>query len=440
MLARRCRRIRAGRMKVRLLLLVFALTILVPMIALAVSAIVLFDRQQRSIVAGRGVETARALINSVDHLIAGSIATLETLGTAKSLERGDLSGAGEDARRILDRQRGWIAITLVSPQGRLLMDTAVPPGPPLPSVPEPETLPAVMRSGEPAIGGIAIAPLSRRFAFPVTVPIVRDGAIRYLLTAYVGLDTIQDILRRQEIPRDWVGTVFDSKRAVVARTRGAEQFAGGLVSQDFVRALDTAREGWIVTRSLEGTFVYSAFSQSATTSWGVGLGIPTAVIDGGGHRSPWTIAGGGAAVVILAAGLALLIGRRLARDLTNVADAATAIGRGAVVQVPQSGIAELDAVARGLAAASAQRNQAEAALRDNEARLTTTLSSIGDAVIATDLDGRVAFMNPVASAMTGWTQGNAAGRALAEVFSIVAEQTEQIAESPAARVLREGDR
>jgi PAS domain S-box-containing protein len=74
----------------------------------------------------------------------------------------------------------------------------------------------------------------------------------------------------------------------------------------------------------------------------------------------------------------------------------------------------------------------------SERRYAVTLASIGDAVIATDIQARVTFMNPAAEALTGWPRADAAGRPLAEVFSIVNEETRQPAENPAAKVLRLG--
>jgi PAS domain S-box-containing protein len=70
--------------------------------------------------------------------------------------------------------------------------------------------------------------------------------------------------------------------------------------------------------------------------------------------------------------------------------------------------------------------------------LATTLQSIGDAVIATDTDGRVTFMNGVAERLTGHTEVEARGRPLSEVFAIFSELTREAVESPVSRVLREG--
>ncbi|HEY3498296.1 MAG TPA: GAF domain-containing protein, partial [Polyangiaceae bacterium] len=69
---------------------------------------------------------------------------------------------------------------------------------------------------------------------------------------------------------------------------------------------------------------------------------------------------------------------------------------------------------------------------------TTTLRSIGDAVIATDGEGRITFMNPVAEDLTGWSEAEARGKTLDEVFVIFSELTREPVESPVAKVLREG--
>ncbi|MCY0987134.1 PAS domain S-box protein [Nannocystis sp. ILAH1] len=71
-------------------------------------------------------------------------------------------------------------------------------------------------------------------------------------------------------------------------------------------------------------------------------------------------------------------------------------------------------------------------------RLQITLASIGDAVISTDVEGRVTYLNPVAETLTGWPMSEAVGRPLTEVFRIVHEFTREPAENPALRALREG--
>ena len=89
-----------------------------------------------------------------------------------------------------------------------------------------------------------------------------------------------------------------------------------------------------------------------------------------------------------------------------------------------------------------QLREAEAsrrALADSEENLSTTLHSIGDAVLATDTQGCITRMNPVAERLTGWSFAEARGRAVDEVFRIVNEQTRAPAEVPVAKVLATGE-
>ena len=76
--------------------------------------------------------------------------------------------------------------------------------------------------------------------------------------------------------------------------------------------------------------------------------------------------------------------------------------------------------------------------RNQQEHLRITLASIGDAVIATDAQGHINFMNPVAQSLTGWSDHEAAGKPLDQVFHIVNEDTRQTVESPVAKVMREG--
>ncbi len=70
--------------------------------------------------------------------------------------------------------------------------------------------------------------------------------------------------------------------------------------------------------------------------------------------------------------------------------------------------------------------------------LRVTLHSIGDAVITTDVDGRITYMNAVAESLTGWTHREAVGQSLDAVFRIVNEDTRQPVPNPATKALRDG--
>src|SRR5687767_12297004 len=86
---------------------------------------------------------------------------------------------------------------------------------------------------------------------------------------------------------------------------------------------------------------------------------------------------------------------------------------------------------------SESRQTAKASQAQREL-LRVTLSSIGDAVITTDKELSVTFLNPVAETLTGWTQEEATGVPLERVFKTVNEETRRTVENAATRALREG--
>ena len=85
-----------------------------------------------------------------------------------------------------------------------------------------------------------------------------------------------------------------------------------------------------------------------------------------------------------------------------------------------------------------ERKRAEEALLESEERYATTLASIGDAVIATDMKGRITFMNAVAEGLTGWTLDDAMMKPAKNVFNIINEYTRHKVDDPITKVLKNG--
>ncbi len=85
-----------------------------------------------------------------------------------------------------------------------------------------------------------------------------------------------------------------------------------------------------------------------------------------------------------------------------------------------------------------QLEQANVTLQVSEEKLAVTLNSIGDGVIATDAEGRVTFLNPLAEQLTGWTQAEATGRPVDEIFNIINQETRQPATIPIKETLAHG--
>lgn len=85
-----------------------------------------------------------------------------------------------------------------------------------------------------------------------------------------------------------------------------------------------------------------------------------------------------------------------------------------------------------------ERKKAETAVFQAKERAQVTLQSIGDAVITTDSEGRIDYMNPIAESLTGWESREAQDQLIGDVLTLVDEVTRATSESPVMRCLREG--
>ncbi len=85
-----------------------------------------------------------------------------------------------------------------------------------------------------------------------------------------------------------------------------------------------------------------------------------------------------------------------------------------------------------------ERKRAEAMLAAEKERLAVTLRSIGDGVIATDTEEKVVLLNRVAEKLTGWSQEEAIGKPLSEVFHIINEDSREVCENPVKKAMQSG--
>lgn len=149
------------------------------------------------------------------------------------------------------------------------------------------------------------------------------------------------------------------------------------------------------------------------------------------------------AILILALSLdfacILLIIRNGLRPLDALTDGANELARGEfAAPIALEGSPEIQRVIVAFNDMAAEIAAAQSALQEEAERLSVTLSSIGDGVIATDADCRVEFMNPVAEALTGWSAAEAAGHPITQVFAVVNEASRTKVDCPVGRAIREG--
>jgi signal transduction histidine kinase/CheY-like chemotaxis protein len=325
-----------------------------PLAMMAGGGLYFLARQQGTQAERVGVELARSVANAVDTELNRSITVLETLATTTTLDSGDLTAFRQRALRVLPTQPSWAAIVLADPGGNRLVDTRLAPGSPMQPTLEPDSFGRVVESRRAAVGNLANRP-QEGWVFPVRVPVLREGEVKYVLSALVAAEAIHQLLLRQHVADDWVISIVDARGRRVARSRAHAENLGGQLSPSAAQLIASGTsEGFGVTETLEGDRIYTPFARLQPSGWVAVLGFPTALAETAARQS---LAAYGAGVV-LSIGLgtlaALAMSRSLTRPMRELREAAEAAGHGELPAVPQTPIEEIREVGRALASAAAQ--------------------------------------------------------------------------------------
>jgi signal transduction histidine kinase len=315
-------------MKLRSHLLVLTVATLIPMVAFAVIASVLFAQRERATFEAGATQRTLALLTAIDAELKSAITTVAAMAMSRHLDRGDLRAFGEDAARVLEVEPDWFAIDLALPSGQMVFSSLHPPAARLPMTAERLSFEQVLRTGQPAVGHLVLGPLTGQHEFAIRVPVVRQRVTKYILSAVITPQKIGRLLAVQRLPPDWVGVVLDGNSRIVARTVEPERTLGELASESLRAALARGSEGWFHGSTLEGAVVYTPYNRSAFSGWTMAMGIPAAAVEGTARRTIWLMAAGLVGAAALAFLFALVLGRRISRPFGALASAAQALGRG----------------------------------------------------------------------------------------------------------------
>jgi signal transduction histidine kinase/CheY-like chemotaxis protein len=341
-------------------LLVLVAAAILPVAAVSGIALYVFTEKQREQAGHAGQEITRALSTAVDAELYRAVAVLEAIATATILDSGDLKGYHALLRRVVATRPNWQAILLHDPAGNMLLSTNYPAGGKLAATSEPESIVRAVRTRAPVVGTLARGPKDE-FAFPVRVPIVRDGEVRYVLSAVIRPEYVLDVVNRQRVPREWVVSVFDGLSMRVARSRQHAENLGTLPAPTLLEMMKKPDdEGWGFTYALEGDAVYTAYSRSRQTGWTVAIGVPASLVDANILRSFAAYGTGLLLSVVLGVLSAIGIGRGITRPMEQLRGAARALGRREPIAAPVTPISEIRQVAESLETAADERARGEA--------------------------------------------------------------------------------
>jgi signal transduction histidine kinase/CheY-like chemotaxis protein len=359
-------------------LLVLVAVALLPFTLFAGIGISWFSHQQRHEMEQATIETMRAMMSAIDAELSRHFAALEVLAASSPLERGDMRSFHAEARRAVAARPTWVTVSLSDREGAVLLDVARPFGGPVPAPVDRRSLQRVVEGRARVIGEVAISDITKRPAFSLSLPIILDGQVAYVLTTVVSPRAMLGAIERQRVPANAVVSILDHRGLHVARSRAHQRFLGLPVSDTLRALMRDKNEGWGPSVTLEGQPIYAAFSRSPETGWMVAVGLPRDEIDLVGRRTYMAFGFGLLLSILIGATAAGLLARRIIRPMAELRAAALAVEGGKVPKPPYISIPELQEVSEALERAVAAREEAERAqleLLSSEREARTTAES-----------------------------------------------------------------
>lgn len=337
---------------IRVRLLAFALAAALPVMLFAAFMLVQSVTDQRS----REIDELRryttGVASAVNLILYGAMRELSALAVDNDLLEDDMSGAYREAVAFAAQSSIGDAISLVTLDGRTLFHTAYPLNAHLPDYSDMADLAAVVRSRQPRVSNLRLDPLEGRPVVAVSVPVLREGQVNYVIHMDIAPARLQQVLEVQDLRDRWLALLADRDGVVIASSGVSEGAPGPRIGDGLRTAAEAGVAGPYDGRGADGVSVTGAFQRLEPAGWLVALAVPRAQLDAERSRFLLLLGTSAGAMLLVAVWLTLRLARHLEARLLEVAAMARRLGTGLPVEPVVTGIRELDNAGRSLARAA----------------------------------------------------------------------------------------
>jgi two-component sensor histidine kinase len=363
---------------IRTHLLIFGLLVLVPTLFIAGLITIRFAQSTRAFIEEKARDRALDVAVIVDHRLAQMITALRALATSPSVDEGDFAAFYDQAKQVLPS--GDYVIAMRDATGQQIVNTFVPWGTPLPVSVDATLLRAdnrVFDTKQPVVSDLYVGAVSRRPFLLVDVPVIRNGQVRYALNMAMQPETLRGWL--PEVDEGWLFAITDSEHLIIARSRDHEKFVGRRAAVEFTKQL-TESSGTMVSRTLDGADVFTAYKKLGLAGWTIIVSVPIATLAEPVRQLWLTLAGLIVTAALASILAALAYSRLLGRELHALSAEAAAVAAENPVSLKTSSIREVDEVHQAIADAAVDlaegRAQQKVLLAELNHRVKNTLAII----------------------------------------------------------------
>ena len=222
----------------------------------------------------------------------------------------------------------------------------------------------VAKSGSPAASGLVRAP-DGSYETQVALPVVRDGALRYVLLVVIDQGHWLKFLSQYSSGNDTSVTLMDREGIIIASTLDNGGWVGKVPPPMLLENSRAMAEGAYRGPGVDGKMLYGAHSRSARWGWTVATGIPARSVEAALLNSSAVLAAVAFVSIGVAILLAFLLGRRIQRPITALGDCARALATGDAVAMPDpAGIDEVEKVEEAFREAGAMLRERRQSLSE----------------------------------------------------------------------------
>ncbi len=372
--------------RVRTQLLLLAAACVVPVLVVAVSLVAHLATVQYEASREQVQQRARLLAEDVDREVDRTRIALEVLAISRLLQSGDLAGFYNQAERVRDRLGTNVVVRDVA--GQQLVNTRVPWGTKLPRLSS-DADSRVLETKQSQVSGPFTGGITRTPLLIVVAPVIRGGAVVYLLSLTIPPERLSAIIASDRLPAGWSATLFSEDETIFAGSDQAGPSIGTRAPPDVLAQLRGGGAGVFRSERPDGVAVLQAFHRTNLAHWTVGVAVPEALVAAPVRQDLLILVAGGTLLFAMGLGIAAALGRRLTAPMLKLASAARMLGTGKRPELQRSGIAELDVVGQAYEAAAELLETRTAALRVRTAELETVLGAVPAVVwVAHDVECR----------------------------------------------------
>jgi two-component sensor histidine kinase len=329
-------------------------------VALALPLLVLvgFDAlrltvNERARMHGEASLTAERVAADLDQTINSYIAILETLGTSPALANGDFATLYSQATAAL-KPNGLYAF-LRDATGQQLFNTRLAYGSSLPKSVGFDA--PVFESKIPYVSDVVLGDVAKRPVAAVSVPVLRNGKVKYVLSLSLELGLVKALLDRQKLPPSWNCTIVDRNAVEIASTDTRGQSP---LPPPMLQKADTNGQQTLPPKEdYAGQKVIWGHAPSRLSGWSVNVSIPIEVVDASVRKVLFGYVGVVTAFMLAGLAGAFAVAQVLTRPLEQATEAAKALGEGKTVTFEPTVVSEANAMGTALVESARLRDQAE---------------------------------------------------------------------------------